>query len=128
MTIVAAIVVFLGLSAPVLAQSAIPVLPKEMIGIWGFEADACDDEESDGRLTVEAKRVASFASLFKLGEIKRQPDGAVRAAATVFEEGEERRRGGSIELKLVSPDKLSVKSNRDEAITYLRCKSSGKTG
>ena len=127
-TSVAVAAVFLGLTAPVLAQSAIPSLPKEMIGIWGFEADACDDEDSDGRLTVEAKRVASFASLFKLNEIKRQPDGVVRAAATVFEEGEHRRRGGSIELKLVSPDKLSVKSNRDDAITYLRCKSSGKTG
>jgi len=120
--------IFLSLSITALAQSVIPALPKEMIGIWGFEADACDDEDSDGRLTVEAKRVASFASLFKLNEIKRQPDGTVKAAATRFDEGEQRRPRASLELKLTSPDKLSVKSDRDDAITYSRCKTSGKTG
>jgi hypothetical protein len=124
----AAAALFLSLNAPAVAQAVIPSLPKEMIGIWGFEADACDDEDNDGRLTVEAKRVASFASLFKLSKIKRQPDGTIRAAATRFDEGEQRRPRASLELNLVSPDKLSVKNDRDPPITYSRCKTSGKTG
>jgi hypothetical protein len=61
-TSIAAAGVFLVLDGPVLVQSVIPYLPNEMIGIWGFEADACDDEDSYGRLTVEAKRVAWFES------------------------------------------------------------------
>jgi hypothetical protein len=121
----AAATLILSLSVAALAQSAIPMLPKEMIGIWGVEPDACDDEDSDGRLMVEGKRVASFASLFKLGEIKRQPDGTVKAAATRFDEGERRRPRASLELKLVSPDKLSVKSDRDDPVTYSRCKTTG---
>ena len=128
MKILFAATTLLSLTAPALAQSAIPSLPKEMIGIWGSDKDACDDEDSDGRLTVEAKRVASFASLFKLGEIKRQPDGSVKVAATRFDEGEQRRPRASLELKLVSPDKLSVKSDRDAATTYSRCKAAKTVG
>ena len=128
-TAVVAAMAFLCLSVAALAQSVIPALPKEMIGIWGFEADACEDDDSSGRLTVEAKRVASFASLFKLNEIKQQPDGTIRAAATRFDEGEQRRPRANLELNLLSPDKLSVKSDRNEPITYSRCKSpTGKTG
>ena len=99
-----------------------------MIGIWGFEADACDDEDSDRRLTIEARRVHSFASLFKLSEIKRQLDGSANATAARFDEGEQRRPRANLEMKLMSPDKLTIKSDRDETITYLRCKTSGKTG
>ncbi len=126
MTIFRVAAVWLSLTAPALAQAVIPALPKDMLGVWGFEAADCKDEDSDGRLTVEAKRVASFASLFKLGEIRKQTDGSVKAAATRFDEGEQRRRRASLELKLITPDYLSVKSDRDEAIAYARCKPSGK--
>ena len=126
-TFLAAPAIFLSLSAPALAQP-IPALPKEMLGVWGFDTESCANKDSDGRQTVESRSVTAFASVFELKTIKRQADGAVRASATVFEEGEERKRRGSIELKLVSPDQLSVKRNRDEPMIYLRCKTPGKTG
>jgi hypothetical protein len=128
MRIFSAAALLLSLTAPAMAQVAIPALPKEMLGVWGVEPADCKDEDSDGRLTVEAKRVASFAAVFKLGEIRKQPDGSLKAAAARFDEGEQRRPRASLELKLLAPDKLHVKSDRNETITYSRCKKTGKTG
>jgi len=97
-------------------------LPKEMMGIWGFEdAESCA-KGSDTQMTARAREVEFFASAYQLKKIWRQADGAVKATATTSEEGEERRRRGTIQLKLMSRDKLSVKTGRDEPMIYLRCK------
>ena len=112
----------LSLSTHVLAQPTIPSLPKEMMGIWGFEdAESCA-KGSDTQMTARARQVEFFASAYQLKKIWRQADGAVKATATTSEEGEERRRRGTIQLKLMSRDKLSVKTGRDEPMIYLRCK------
>ena len=50
--VLAATVAILSLSVPALAQPAIPSLPKEMMGIWGFEDEgSCDSKESDFRMS-----------------------------------------------------------------------------
>lgn len=111
---------------PVQAQAAPKELPKEMVGIWGFDAQACKDEDSDGRVVVEPRQVSSFAALFKLQAITKLPDGTLRASTQRFDEGEARRPRDALELKLVSPDTLSIKSGREPAASYRRCKTSAK--
>jgi hypothetical protein len=117
----------LNLNVPALAQAVIPAIPVEMLGVWGFKTEDCEDENGDGRLIVEKRRIASFASVFKLNEIRKLPHGGVQASATRFDEGERRRPRASLELMLITPDYLSVKSDRDEGIAYARCRTPGKT-
>jgi hypothetical protein len=118
----AAAMAFLSWTAPALAQSAIPALPKEMMGIWGFEdAESCT-KASDTQMTARSREVEFFASAYQLKKIWRHADGTVKATAMTSEEGEEGRRRGTIQLKLMSRDKLSVKTGRDEPMIYLRCK------
>jgi hypothetical protein len=119
---VAALMV-LSLSATALAQSIIPALPKEMIGTWGFEdAESCA-KGSDTQMTARAKEVEFFASAYRLQKISRQADGTVKGAGTRTEEGEPGRWRATIKLKLVSGDRLSVTTGRDEPMIYVRCKS-----
>lgn len=126
MTILRVAAVVLGLTTPAMAQAVIPAVPAEMLGVWGFKTEDCEDENGDGRLIVEKKRIASFASVFKLNEIRKLAHGGVQASATRFDEGEQRRPRASLELALIAPDMLSVKSDRHEAIAYWRCKPAGK--
>jgi hypothetical protein len=93
-----------------------------MVGVWGFDAAACKDEESDGRVTVEPRQVSSFAAMFKLQTISKLPDGMLRAATRRFDEGEARRPRDTLEMKLAAPDTLSIKSGREQPVSYSRCK------
>jgi hypothetical protein len=122
----AAMLAIVPAAPPVLAQAALKELPKEMTGIWGFDAEACKDEDSDGRVAVEPRQVSSFAALFKLQTISKLPDGTLRASTRRFDEGEARRPRDTLDLKLVSPDTLSIKSGREQAVSYRRCKTSAK--
>ena len=120
---IVAAMAFLSWTAPALAQSVIPALPKDMLGVWGFEdMESCDNKDSDTRMTASPRTVEFYASSYELKKIWRRANGAVKATATTSEEGEERKRRGTIELKLVSPDKLSVTTRGDEPMIYLRCK------
>jgi hypothetical protein len=112
----------LSLIAPAMAQSAIPALPKEMLGIWGFDAESCGEKNSDTLMTVQARSVDFYASGYALKTIWRQADRVIKATATTSEEGEPGRKRGTIALKLVSPDKISVKTGRDAPHVYSRCK------
>jgi hypothetical protein len=122
MRIVVAIGLCVGLNAPAMAQSAIPALPKEMLGTWGFDPESCDEKNSDTLMTVQARSVDFYASGYTLKKIWRQADGAIKATATTSEEGEPGRKRGTIALKLASPDKISVKTGRDAPHVYSRCK------
>ena len=122
MRIAAAIGLCVCLNAPAMAQSAIPELPKEMHGIWGFDPESCDEENSDTRMTVSARSVEFYASSYDLKKISRRANGSVKATATTSEEGEARKRRGAIELKLVKPDRLSVKTDSELSHIYSRCK------
>lgn len=126
MTILRVVAVLLSLTTPAVAQAVIPAVPAEMLGVWGFKTEDCEDENGDGRLIVEKRRIASFASVFKLDEIRKLPDGRVKASATRFDEGEQRRPRASLELFLLKPDMLAVKSDREEGMAYWRCRPSAK--
>lgn len=104
------------------AQAPLKELPREMIGVWGFDAAACKDDDSDGRVTVEPHQVSSFAAMFKLQTITKAADGKLRASTRRFDEGEARRPRDTLDLKLLAPDTLSIKSGREEAVSYRRCR------
>jgi len=128
-SLVAATGIFFSLNGALLAQTGIPSLPTEMIGIWGFEdAESCDSRDSDFRMTASARNVEFHASSYALKKIWRQANGKVKATATTSEEGEAGKRRGAMELKLVSPDKISVTTRGDEPMIYVRCKPRGKAG
>jgi hypothetical protein len=127
MKILLAAAIVLSLTAPAIAQAVIPALPADMLGVWGYKTEDCEDENGDGRLIVEKRRIASFASVFKLDEIRKLSDGHVQATATRFDEGEQRQARASLELFLLKPDMLAVKSDREEGMAYWRCTTPGKT-
>jgi hypothetical protein len=104
------------------AQTALKELPRDMIGVWGFAAEDCKDEDSDGRVVVQPREVSSFAALFKLRTISRLADGTLRAATRRYDEGEARTPRDTLDLKLLAPDRLSIKSRDSGAVTYQRCK------
>ena len=62
-------------------------------------------------MTASARSVKLYASSYALKKIWRQTNGAVKATATTSEEGEERKRRGAMELKLISHN-LSVDARR----------------
>lgn len=97
-------------------------LPKDMTGIWAFDPASCDDENSDARLNVAPLRVDSYGSAFKLRDIRQRPDGSWGAKALRSDEGEPKRVRDTLVLKLVSPDRLTIRSGRDVALDYFRCK------
>jgi hypothetical protein len=128
MKISLAAAIVLSLTTSAMAQSAIPALPKDMLGTWGLEdAESCTQDSGDFRMTASARTVEFYASSYALKKIWRQANGAVKATATNSEEGETRKRRGTIELKLISPDKLSVTTRGDEPMIYLRCTIAGKS-
>lgn len=103
-------------------QAALKELPKDMTGVWAFAPADCKDEDSDGRVVVEKRQVSSFAAMFKLQAFSKLPDGTLRASTRRFDEGEARRPRDRLDLKLLGPDMLIIKSGREQAVTYQRCK------
>lgn len=91
-------------------------VPAEIRGLWAFEATDCSNPRSDGLLKVEANAVLFFASSYAIKRVVRRPDGSLSASGMVSNEGEEGRARGSLEMKLVAPDKLGVLDH-----SYHRC-------
>lgn len=98
-----------------------------MHGKWGWDAKACADKNSDGRVLVDEKQVAFFASTFTLSDrpsnqltMSRGVDGTLRLKGIVQEEGRESAIQGTIALKLLSPDRLRI--DRTDHV-YIQCPS-----
>jgi hypothetical protein len=96
-------------------------LPGAMTGLWGWSAQSCAIAGDDGRVIVSTHSVAFFASAYRLQNVVAQADGALRAVATIAEEGEAGVSKGSIALKLASPDRLSIATDAAGAHVYIRC-------
>lgn len=114
------------LFAPVAHAQNVPNLPKDMQGIWAFEPADCGDEDSDGRVSVGARRVDSFAASFVFREIRKTKDG-YRATTRRFDEGEERVSRDTIELKIMPNGKLKIFSATAADVEYHRCPAGAKT-
>jgi hypothetical protein len=92
------------------------VLPKEILGLWAFEAADCSNPHSDGLLKIEPNTVRVFASAYDIKGVVRRPDGSLSATGVVSNEGEPGRGPGTLMLRLISPDKLQALDH-----TYHRC-------
>jgi hypothetical protein len=92
-----------------------------MLGVWGWEAQSCAKLNDDGRVTVKARAVDFFASSYQLKDAAILPNGALRAAAVTTEEGEPGVSQGHIELRLVGPSRLSIRTDAAGVHVYMRC-------
>ena len=108
------------LFAPAAHAQSVPSLPKEMQGVWALDLADCDDEDSDGRVSVGPKRVDSFAASFVFREIRKSKDG-YRATTRRFDEGEERVSKDAIDLKILPNGKLKIISSTAADVEYRRC-------
>jgi hypothetical protein len=102
-------------------DGGIASLPPSMIGEWGWAAPSCADRDDDGRVRVKRNSVEFFASSYRLERIVARPGGALRASASTSEEGEAGASRGTIELRLVSPTRLSIWTDSAGRHVYLRC-------
>jgi hypothetical protein len=93
------------------------VLPKELLGLWGFEAADCSNPRSDGLLKIESKAVRFFASSYDIKRVARRPDGSLRVIGLVSNEGEQGRGPGALTLKLMAPERLLALDH-----AYHRCR------
>ena len=96
-------------------------LSPAMIGEWGWAEPSCANVSDDGRVQVKANSVEFFASSYRLEKILTRPGGGLRAGAIASEEGEPGASHGTIELRLVSPTRLSIWTDSAGAHVYLRC-------
>lgn len=113
--------VLLSGMVPAIAQTRVKALPASFFGQWGWDAESCAKRDDDGQVTVKARSVDFYASGYSLRVIVAQPNGVFRATAVTSEEGEAGRSRGKIDLKLVAPDRLSIKTDASGDHVYVRC-------
>lgn len=113
-------VLFAGLT-PASAQTRVKALPSSFIGLWAWDQDSCAKPNDDGQVTVKPLSVDFFASGYSLRVIAARPDGTFHASALVSEEGESGKTRGTIDLKLVAPGQLSIKTRAAGGHIYVRC-------
>ncbi len=96
-------------------------LPDAMTGAWGWSGKSCANANDDGRVRVRPRSVEFFASAYRLIGIVIGSGGAVRATATVSEEGESASSPGTIHLTLVKTNHLRIHTSSGLAHIYVRC-------
>jgi hypothetical protein len=106
---------------PALAQGTPRSIPATMHGIWGYDAEACTNENSDGRVEVKALSIYFFASYCSVSRFSRGRDGAITASGRCRGEGETNVEPGSVSLRHESPDRLFISLDGGEGSVYRRC-------
>jgi hypothetical protein len=101
-------------------------LPADMKGTWGWEAQSCANPGDDGRVVVATWSVSFFAADYRLTAVNSRADGEVRGVAVTNEEGERSRSRKTIALRLIGPDRLSVRTQDADVHIYVRCASNAK--
>lgn len=114
--------------ATALLFSALPALaqpprglPATMQGTWGYDAEACTHEHSDGRVAVTARSVQFFASYCHLNRFRRARHGWMVAGGRCRGEGETAVEPGTVRLRLASRDRLTIALDGGEGLRYQRC-------
>ena len=111
-----------GVASP-LGAGQLQSLPDAMTGAWGWSGKSCANANDDGRVRVRPRSVEFFASAYRLIGIVIGSSGAVRATATVSEEGESNSTLGTIHLTLVKTNRLRIHTGSGLAHIYVRCSS-----
>ena len=106
------------------AARRISSLPKTMIGAWGDDARTCGILNDDGQVIVKAGSVGFFASFHTVKSITTRPDRTIHAVTEASEEGEEGILRSTLDLKLLTPDRLSfaIDGKSESESTKIRCK------
>jgi hypothetical protein len=111
-------------ASPAFAGRDLNSIPAGMRGSWSASLQACRLEKDDGRVTVDMRKVTMGVSVYQADHII--PLGSsdsdnVRVDALVHEEGSQETMRGSVELKLLDPSRLSIKTDLISD-TYVNCK------
>ena len=110
------------LAACVSSGAEIPALPEGMQGPWFDEP--CLASPGEANVRVSARAVLFEVSRYDLNRISPAArDGAVRAMATIWEEGYEESKNGWISLRLEGPRTLSITTDYapNDMQHYVRC-------
>jgi hypothetical protein len=102
------------------AAETIRVLPRAMIGTWGYEARACTTETDDGRVEVAARSVTFFASHCSFSRLHARGDGTITGQGRCRDEGETTTRRASLRLRLEGA-RLAIATDGGEEASYRRC-------
>ncbi|MDF2116253.1 hypothetical protein PY365_11755 [Roseiarcaceae bacterium H3SJ34-1] len=120
MSLLAGGIFFAGM-IPAIAQTRVTTLPPSFIGLWAWDRQSCAKPDDDGHVTIKPRSVEFFASSYSLRVITARPDGAFHASVLATEEGETGRTRATIDLKLVAPGQLSIKTRAAGGHIYVRC-------
>jgi hypothetical protein len=125
----------LAMLPPLLAVSAVAqqkkprvMLPPEILGVWGSDAEGCKGSaiEEENRLEVEQDGLLLYVTGYsvKTWHKTRQPSGDVYSARAIRgEEGEEKPSPGRyrISLKRLPDGKLQSRVEREAVRTWVKC-------
>ncbi len=120
-TRIAALAAALLLAGPAVARES---LPRDMLGLWADSLESCNNDISDGRMTIEPRSVEFAASHIEVRRWERRGS-RWRGAGRVGEEGEGGTRPGSITLRLLPDGRMQVDEGEAKRI-YLRCPTAGR--
>lgn len=112
------------IASPALAGRDLTTIPSDMRGTWDLSYQSCRLANADSRVTVDTFKVTVGVSDYEADHIMPLGSDAangVRIDAEVREEGQQDSARGSIELKLVDPTRLSIKTDM-LSDTYVNCK------
>lgn len=112
------------IASPAFATRDLTSIPSDMRGTWDLSYQSCRLATDDSRVTVENYKVTLGVSLYEPDHIMplgSDPADGIRIDAEVHEEGEQDATRGSIELKLLDPTRLSIKTDL-LSDTYVNCK------
>lgn len=119
--IAAACLVLALTSAPLAAQA--PATRHETRGTWAYEAAACSDPKSDGRIAVRETEIEFFASNCKLLRVRLESKSAWVASFRCEESGEFQ----DVQIEMLTPgvdpdpNRLSLRVDGGEWRALVRC-------
>jgi hypothetical protein len=108
-------------AGPALARES---LPRDMLGLWADSLASCQQETSDGRMTIEPRWIEFAASGIMVRRWERRGPGW-RGVGRWGEEGEGTSRPGAITLRLLADGRMQVDEGADKRF-YVRCPVAGR--
>ncbi len=105
-----------------MASAQAAALPPRFLGLWAHEKAACNEPNSDGRVTVGPSQIDFHASGYSIRTWSHRND-KWEGRGRVHEEGEEGSRAGRITLQPISDGRLLIIAG-GERLELVRCDAS----
>ncbi len=100
--------------------AAAETLPRTMLGTWAADAAACERDESDSRVKVEARWIEFFASGYTIRTWSRRSE-VLTGRGRKAEEGEAGSSRGFVTLQLLPDAKLRISRDGYDSDVYVKC-------